>query len=152
MIRIAVFELLQVLVSGYALRWGGAPERIVGGLLLAAAWTSLLLPYDPKSVFRNLETGQLIVDLSLLAGLLAVALRANRFWPLWAAAIQLLAIGVHGVRSYDEGIVPIVYARLTGELAYPMCLVLAAGTWRYRRRLSHGAAGVRDWTPYAKLI
>lgn len=148
MVRIIVFEILLLAVALYAVRRGGAPERLVAIMLLVAAWTTLLLPFNPQTGFRHLETSRLAVDGALLFGLIAVALRANRFWPLWLAAFQLVAVGVHGVRAYDAGVLPIVYARLTGQIAYPMCLVLAIGTWRYRQRyLRRAQGGVRDWSP-----
>ena len=93
-----------------------------------------------------MDWGGLTIDLAFLASLIVIAVRADRFWPLWLAALQLVAIGVHGVRAYDPHILPIVYARIVGEIAYPMLALLVIGTVRHHSRaLRFG--GERDWSP-----
>ena len=148
LIRILIFETIQLAVSAYAIARGGAPERAIGGMLLIAALATLLIPIDRLNPYWTIEWNRLSIDLLLLAGLLGVALRANRFWPLWVAALQLLTIGVHGVRLYDPDVLPVVYARLTSQIAYPICAVVLIGTLRFRRRRSrHAARPERDWAP-----
>lgn len=147
MIRIILFEVLQLAVSGYALLRGGVPERWVAALLLAASWATLLASAAPVGGFRTVEVYRLSIDLALAAGLTLIALRANRFWPLWIAGFQLMTVGLHGVRAYDPAILPIVYSRLTSQVAYPMCLVLALGTWHYRRRARNDGAPPSAWSP-----
>jgi hypothetical protein len=146
MLRIILFELLQLAVSWFAIRRGGAPERIVAWMLLIAAVTSLAIGL-PANQFRTLAVLNFAVDLVLFLGLLVVALRANRFWPYWITAFELLAIGVHGARAFDPSLVPIVYSRLIGEVAYPMCLVLLVGTYHYIRRTRRQGSAPRPWAP-----
>lgn len=146
MLRIVLFELLQLCVSLYAIRRGGAPERITGWLLLIAALTSLAIGL-PANQFRGISLLHFGIDLALCIGLFAIALRANRFWPYWLAAFELLAIGVHGARAIDPTLVPIVYSRMTGEVAYPMCFALALGTWHYVRRSRRDGVAPRAWAP-----
>lgn len=148
MVRIVLFELLQLAVSGYALLRGGLPERWVAAMLLIASWTTLVASAFPIGGFRTVELYRLSIDLALAVGLIAVALRANRFWPLWMAAFQLVTMGLHGVRAYDPGILPIVYSRLTGQIAYPMCIVLVLGTRHYRRRLRTDGVPPQPWSPF----
>ena len=147
MLRIVAFELLQLAASWFAIRWGGAPERIVGWLLLSAALISLAIGV-PANNFRSLSFVHFGIDAMLFAGLLAVALRANRFWPYWLCAFELLAIGVHGARAFDSTLVPIVYSRLIGEVAYPMCFVLVMGTYHYIRRTRRQGSAPRAWAPF----
>jgi len=144
--RILLFCVAQVLVSGYALWRGGKPERLVGSVLLIAMIATALMPVAPGRSYYMLHLPLLAIDLLLLSALTAVALRANRFWPLWLAALQLLAIGVHGVRAYDPHILPIVYARIVGEIAYPMLALLVIGTVRHHSRALR-LGGERDWSP-----
>ena len=146
MTRILLFCVAQVLVSGYALWRGGKPERLVGSVLLIAMIATALMPVAPGRSYYMLHLPLLAIDLLLLSALTAVALRANRFWPLWLAALQLLAIGVHGVRAYDPHILPIVYARIVGEIAYPMLALLVIGTVRHHSRALR-LGGERDWSP-----
>lgn len=146
MTRILLFCVAQVLVSGYALWRGGKPERLVGSVLLIAMIATALMPVAPGRSYYMLHLPLLAIDLLLLSALTAVALRANRFWPLWLAALQLVAIGVHGVRAYDPHILPIVYARIVGEIAYPMLALLVIGTVRHHSRALR-LGGERDWSP-----
>lgn len=144
MLRIVLFELLQLAVSWFAIRRGGAPERLVGWMLLAAALTTLAIGV-PGNAYRGLSWLNFGIDLALFLGLLAIALRANRFWPYWMAAFELLAIGVHGARVLDPTFVPIVYSRLIGQVAYPMCLVLVLGTYHYTRRARLEGVAPKPW-------
>lgn len=146
MLRILVFEMLQLGVSAFAILRGGAPERLAGWMLLAAALTSLATGMLGTS--QGLSVPILAVDGVLLAGLAAIALRANRFWPYWASALQLVAIGVHGARALDPTLLPIVYSRVTGQIAYPMLLVLAIGTYHYVRRTRLQGVAPRPWATF----
>ncbi|MGE7206364.1 hypothetical protein ACQKJZ_11865 [Sphingomonas sp. NPDC019816] len=145
MTHIYVFNLLQSLVCLYALALGGWPERSIAIILLAASVATLLLPFDPATSFRSVEKLELIIDLGLMGGLIVVALLANRFWPLWLAALHLLAIGIHGVRGFDTAMVPWMYAAAGGKLAYPMIGLLAAGVLRHRMRVARYGRDP-DWT------
>lgn len=130
-----VFDLLNLAVILYAFSRGGGPERLAAMLLLLARLATLVMPFDYQTTFRTINWGNFLVDLGLLVALMTLATRANRFWPMWMAAIQLLTIGMHAVRVYDMQIVAIVYSRLSGQLAYPMLAMLAIGVWRHRQRL-----------------
>lgn len=145
MIFVLVFAVVQVLASTYAITRGGMPERIVAGLLLVAAGVSLGVG-KPADQYRTLDTTQLAVDLVLLAALLLVAARANRFWPLWICALHLLAIGIHLIRAVDPAIVPWVYWWMIGKIAYPICLALVLGTWHLQRRTRLQGVRPADWS------
>lgn len=138
MIGIVLFALCQLLASAYACWRGGAPERLVGALLLAALVATVLTPLQASYTYAGLNWPLLRIDLLLLMALVAVALLADRFWPMWLAATQLVAIGAHGVRVYSPDIVPVAYWALTSRIAYPMLLLLMLGTARHRLRLSAG--------------
>lgn len=136
MTHIYVFNLIQGLVCLYALTMGGWPERATAVILLCASVATIALPFDPTTSFRTVETMELVVDLTLMAGLMVIALLANRFWPLWLAAFHLLAVAVHGVKGFDAALVPWMYAAAGGKLAYPMIALLAMGVLRHRWRLA----------------
>ncbi|WP_310497677.1 hypothetical protein [Sandarakinorhabdus sp.] len=115
-----------------AWRWGGRDEKIAAlGFLLATLATSLA----NQSQYAHTETGVLVVDLALLAGLLTLALRSDRFWPMWAAAFQLVGITVHVASMTEQGDFAWAYAVGLIFWSYPVLLALMAGTWleaRYR--------------------
>lgn len=130
-VRSLIFLVAAVPTCLFAVRRGGSPERIVAALIcLAVIATSLIPPHTWRGVVAPL----LVIDAAMLAGLVGVALFADRFWPMYFAAVQLLTVGVHGVRAYDASVLPSVYARLAGELAYLTLAILAIGTWRHVKR------------------
>ena len=55
---------------------------------LAATVATMLTVSPLPAAMRGIE-GAVLVDLAVLAGFFAVALRSSRFWPLWVAGLQL---------------------------------------------------------------
>ena len=139
--RALVWYAVAVPTCLYAARRGGGPERAVAALVIAASVATMLVPSEPGVTYLTVVWPLLAVDVVMLAGLMAVALAADRYWPIHFAAVHLLSVLLHGVRAYDPTILPGVYARLGGELGYVTLAILAAGTWRHVRR-----GGDVDWT------
>ncbi|WP_156361775.1 hypothetical protein [Sphingomonas sp. Leaf343] len=135
MLHIVVFNVVLIAVVAFAVWGGGAPERIVAGLMFVANAATALLPYDPGSTFLWLDWSGFGVDALLFVAFTAVALRADRYWPIWLAALQLVAVAIHLVRIVDRALVPLVYAWSIGQIAYPLMALLVAGTVRHRQRL-----------------
>ena len=132
--RIALFYCAAAAAAAYAWRRGGQPERAIAAMLIVAAVATGLIPTVPGVTFAKVVWPLLAIDILLLAGLTVVALFADRYWPLYFCAVQLVAVALHGVRAYDVTILPNLYARLGGELAYPTLLILVVGTWRHAWR------------------
>src|SRR3546814_13014377 len=95
--RIAIFVALLILICGYALWRGGAPERVVAMALLTATIASAMVRADVDHRFVEMETGLLIVDGLLLISLVVVASRADRGLPLLRSAGR--RVGEEGVSS-----------------------------------------------------
>lgn len=134
--HVILFNTALFLIAAFALWKGGVPERIAAVAFLAAAAATRLAQRGASGMFHNLELDVLIIDLVLLAVLLALALRADRIWPIWMIGIHGLTVGVHAAKAYDPGIVPWIYGLAVGKLAYPMLLLLMVATIRHRRRLT----------------
>lgn len=146
MIHIIVFNLVQLAVAVFAFSRGGPPERWIAGLMLVANIATAIRPYDPAVSYAAVDPALLTIDLLLLLGFVGVALIANRFWPMWIAALQLDAVAIHLLRTIDATMVPFAYAWATGQIAYPMLILLAVGTLRSaRRRRTTGFE--RHWSP-----
>ncbi len=145
--NVILFTLLQVGVSGYAGWRGGKPERFVAIAMFAAAFVTLIT-YAPLSKrFVGAEFGVFAVDIALFAGLTAIALNANRYWPMAVASLQLASLIVHLGKLLDLSMGGWAYALLLKLWAYPMLLTLVVATLRHRQRMArHGAD--RPWTTF----
>ena len=129
-----LFRILLVLVALYALLRGKRDERQVGLIfVIGVIATELVLP-PARERFASVETRLMFVDLAVFVGFLWVALRSERFWPLWMAGLQLTAILGHVLKAVDVELFARAYAAALVFWAYPMLVVLAVGTWRNQRR------------------
>ena len=137
--RVWAFYAIQIGASGYAMLRGGAPERLTAcALLLAAVSTGMLEP-GPQTAFSGLEVRVMIVDVMLLAAMIAITLHADRFWPAWVTALHMLGTGAHLVKAIDPNVVRVVYAVLAAVWSYPIVALLVIGTLRHSRRIrAHG--------------
>ncbi|MGJ8481961.1 hypothetical protein [Sphingobium yanoikuyae] len=138
MTAIAAFLLLVAVLATHAGCRGGAPERLAAAAMLVATIATSLTNMKVALAFRDVQWSIVWIDAALLAALLAIALRANRFWPLWVAAIQCLALAAHAARAFDAGILPLAYWWIVGKLSYPMLLLLIIGTERHHQRRRQG--------------
>jgi hypothetical protein len=129
------FFLFLLAVCGYSVWRGGAPERLaaVACLLATAATVAGTLPREND--FASLEPEVLVIDLLLLAALLGIALKANRFWPIFATAAHSIAVAVHLAKAANPLLVGPVYAFASSGTSLLVLLVLWMGTMRHRRRL-----------------
>ena len=136
MTRILFFNLLLLGSCGYAILRGGAPERITGWLLIGATVLTPLAAGGLAMRFVQAELGIFVVDVVLLGALTIVALKADRFWPMVLAAMQLDTTAVHILKLVDADLIRITYALMIAAWSYPMLVVLAIGTMRHQRRLA----------------
>jgi hypothetical protein len=135
MSHIVLFNSFLILCCGFALLKGGVPERIVAAIFLCAGpATYVALWAQPEQAYENVEMTVLAIDSVMLVGLIALAITANRYWPIWIASLQTIIVAVHGVKAFDPTLVAWTYAVASGKLAYPQLALLALGTWRHHRR------------------
>jgi hypothetical protein len=144
MTRLILFLVLWLGCCLYALVRGGGPEKIGALIFLVAALLSALLEEPKGSRFDSVEFGMLIVDLTVLAALLALALRADRFWPLWMCAMQGVQVFSHFAIAINTTVIPWAYWNAQTLWSYPMLLLLAAATAWHRSRLRKRGAD-RSW-------
>ncbi len=84
------------------------------------------------------------LDVFLLVALVPIALHANRSYPLWIAALQVVATLAHLARGLFDQIAPIAYAILFVAPSYFQIILLAAGiVLHIRRQRRHGS--YRSW-------
>jgi hypothetical protein len=128
-----VFLLLLLASCGYAVGWGGAPERIAAGLLVLASVSSVLAGATSLG-YQNIEWRVLLIDLALLIALLVLALRANRYWPLWITSLQFVTIWSHFAFLTLDTPKPWAYAVASQIWAYPILVILLLAVRRHRQR------------------
>lgn len=129
-----LFRTLLIGIVLFALWRGGRDERLVAALCLIGAITTTFLLAPIHERFEDVELGVFAVDLVLLVGFLAVALRSYRFWPLWVAALQLTTTLGHILKGLDATLIPAAYGAALSFWGYPILIVLLIGTWRTYRR------------------
>jgi hypothetical protein len=129
------YWLLLTCVAGYALWRGRNDERAAALVCVVATIASVLVNSPLTRRFAAVETGVMLVDLAALAAFVAIALRTNRFWPLWVAGFQLTSTFAHALKAIHFSLVPQVYAAAERFWVYPIFLAIVIGTWRSQRRL-----------------
>ncbi|GAA0308421.1 hypothetical protein GCM10009087_18040 [Sphingomonas oligophenolica] len=113
---------------------GAADERWAAAMMCVAALLTRIVGDAFNTHWHRPQLGVLAVDIGLLFGLVVLALRSRRFWPLTVASVQLIAVLTHPALWIDPAILPFGYALMQGFWAYPMMLVVAIGAWRHVRR------------------
>jgi hypothetical protein len=138
------FVTLLALTTVYAFWAGGQPERI-GALIYAisVAATHVILDLQ-RHRWLAFEMGVLIVDVAVFLAFIALALRADRFWPLWVSALLGLGVLGHLARYVEPDTFWRAYHVVLTIWSYPILALIALGTFLHRRRLiRHGAD--RSW-------
>lgn len=84
-------SLASLLITAGAAFWrGGWPERVAAAAM-ALAWFASAFLFTSHFGFGP-QTAVFLVDVSLLLVLLAVALRSDRWWPMWACGFHGLSL------------------------------------------------------------
>lgn len=108
-----------------AFRHGGRDEQLAAAAFIIATLVSRLF----HVTYAHVELSILAVDGTLLLGLVALALTSDRFWPMYAAAFQLLGTVVHVASMTEAGNYAWAYAVGLIFWSYAVMAALMAGTW-----------------------
>jgi hypothetical protein len=142
--HVLLFYALLLGAAGYALGWGGAPERIFALICLAAfaltLWAGTPFPHR----FHHVELGLLLVDFAMFCGLYVLSIFSTRFWPIWMTAMQGLVVLAHVMALMPEPS-PFGYQALEEFWAFPQLMLLIVAVRRHRRRLARNGTDP-SWT------
>lgn len=129
-----LYWTLLTLTCGYALSRGHRDERIAAFVaIVASIVTAFVLP--PKGErYSRVESGELLVDLVVLSIFIAIALRSDRFWPLWIAGLQLTTSMAHLMKAVHVDLMPQAYAAAEKFWSYPIILIIGLAAWRSRHQ------------------
>lgn len=119
------------LILGLAMwRYGAGPERAVGGVFIGTvilpAMLARLTGLDTV-MFGNQAWLYVLSDSVAAIAFMAIALNANRNYPMWVAGFQLVAISAHVVRGMVDVVSPMAYAILAVGPSYCQLLLLLGG-------------------------
>lgn len=94
--EVSLMVVLFAVAVLHAWSRGGPPERIAAAIIVAwvIADVTYHLMFGPSG-FDTVDPVHLWLDGAELAAIVWLALRANRMWPLWAAAAQLICVTGH---------------------------------------------------------
>jgi hypothetical protein len=134
MTRILIYAALLAAVSAYAFMRGRSDERIAAAVCVIASLVSVALLGPVRQRYSGVETGVLIVDLATLAAFTWIALKSERFWPLWISGLQLTTTMGHLLKAVDSNLIPLAYGAALRSWSYPILIIVAVGTWRGERR------------------
>jgi hypothetical protein len=118
----------------YAWNRGGKPERVAALLFITAAVVSTMLASNDSVLFSNIEWGLFFVDILLAAFLIWLALSADRYWPMWLSALQIVSVLMHPAFGFSQNKMAMAYAIASIFWSYPMMLILILGTIRHSQR------------------
>lgn len=143
------FEVLLALmvlaaVAFLAMARGGPPERLAAVIIVC--WIMADLAYHfafGPSGFRHVDPVHLFLDGGELVAIVWLALRANRMWPLWAAAAQLICVSGHLALFVAPGMTQAYWA-MTQLPQYVQLTALLLGALAHTRRYAR-IGPYRSW-------
>ncbi len=145
--RAEIQSIYAWVICGAALIWGGGPERAIAGvwlLLFKVADGIYHEVFERAYQLVSVDVAHAIIDTAAAFSMVLIALYANRNYPLFMAAMQLLAVTAHVARGIAEPISPLAYAVMAFAPAYFQLAFLTAGLVRHiLRKRKHGS--YRDW-------
>jgi hypothetical protein len=138
-----------LLTAALAWRWGAAPERFCTACLLYMKFIDW--PYHwitgQGAILLTVDIGHFLIDLTTGIALYLIAIRANRLFPLWLAALQLIAIFSHFARELSSTIEKHIYAAMIVMPSYLQIIILLTGIALHHRR----AKALRRYPPWIGL-
>ena len=127
---------IMLLAGLFALAKGGRPEKIGAGTMLVAWFLSLLaqnvVGYDAT------QWPIFIIDLVVLGIFIALVWKSPRSWPVWASALQLLAVASHVMVFLRMQPTISAFYTVVNMAAYGIMLAITVGAflaWQERRAI-----------------
>jgi hypothetical protein len=138
---------ITLLVVVFAAARGDGPERLCAAILFGEAAVDLIFQatIGPRS-FRLFDTTRMLIDCTAAVLLVAVALRANRLYPLGIAAAQLVAVigsitMLLGAKGWTQA-----FWAMTQLPVLVQLVLLGAGTITHLRRVER-IGPYNSWSP-----
>lgn len=137
-----LYWALLTMSCGYALMRGRADERVAATVCIVASMVSVLVLSPIGVRYTAIEPGEMTVDLIVLIIFVGIALRSDRFWPLWVAGLQLTTTMAHALKAVDLSLIPAAYGAAERFWSYPILVIIAIGAARQQRRRRNEHSGL----------
>jgi len=143
----ALVLVLVASVTLFAVARGGRPERLCATVLVLGILADRLYPVMiGERDFNHFATSRMVFDLLQFAAYLGISLFANRVWPLWLSAAQLVALtGSIAALVIPDGI-NLAYWALTQLPLFIQVIALFVGTFAHWRRVRR-IGNYNCWSP-----
>ncbi len=145
--RVEVLHIASGLLAVAIWRWGASPERWLIGVFIA----TMVAPYHVSRwfglgsiAFGPYSWAYVAIDLLATIGFVAIALNANRNYPLWVAGFQVVSVGAHAVRGLGDMVSPFAYMVLAAGPSYCQLVLIGAGFIRHALR-ERRFGSYRNW-------
>ena len=86
------------------------------------------------TTYDRVNVGHLVLDIAALFAFVLIAIRANRWWTVWLASAQVVAVVSHFLRGITSAMHPWVYAAMTRGPSWLEIALLFGGTALYQHR------------------
>src|SRR5215211_4833262 len=110
MLSPTTYWIVLFVVSAYAFARGRLDERLAAAICIFATLVTWIFNSPLHERFASVELGVFAADLLALAGFTFIALRTDRYWPLWVAGLQLTTTMAHVLKAVDLNLLPQAYA------------------------------------------
>ncbi len=134
---LVIFIVALVCGAGwFGYRQGGPPERLAAMVIVGWVVTDAIyhLLFGPSG-FDRVDPVHVVLDGAELAAILWLALNANRTWPLWAAAAQVLCVSGHIAVMVSPHGMSQAYWAMTQLPQYIQLTALLVGATAHTRRV-----------------
>jgi len=144
------FDVLVVLglsaaIIGFAVRRGGQPEKFGAAVIALNLCIDLAVrQWAGRWDFTAFSTTRFVIDLAEFGLLFFLAMNANRVWPIFSAAAQLVAIGGSLAVLRSDGGMQVAYWAVTQLPLFGQLAALMIGTFLHSRRQAV-IGPYRDW-------
>jgi hypothetical protein len=128
-----------LLVTLSALWKGGKPEKLAGAVMLAATTLSTI---SSDYSWLNVQYRILLIDGTMMVFLIILALRADRWWPMFAAGFEGLGLLIHLAFWAQPKLMSLVYVTGLNIVGYLVFASLGVGVVTHLMRQRQAAAGV----------
>ncbi len=143
--HVDIFIVLLLSSVSISLLWGGAPERIAAMIISFGVVATALVASPYVERFSNIEINVMIVDILMLSMFTWLCLYADRFWPIWISAMQLIIVVSHLPKLFMPHILPQAYLTISAMWSYPIVATLIIATIRHQKRLRFSGLD-RSWS------